>query len=239
MLLTVLAVVACRKITPEEQIAQIAKYFEQNTDSYAEDLSRHEGDKRLDYLTLTLAKDLQADDIWTLEHAGENSLIAEFPGSERKQTQFSLLSASLEDPEACAAVLQTLHAFKDLKIKPKGTIRAIFYNPVTDTTGRSGLSALAKEFDETGELVTFQIEVSSRDSIPVHTFRIEDNPVFVNQFMEVVPPYLTPLGTYQFERGRFMNKQWPVHATLYRYHLDPSDLPKESAVITAFAFLVN
>lgn len=239
ILLTVLAAVACRKITPEEQIAKIADYFEKNTDTYAEDLTRHEGEKRLDYLTLALAKDLKSDDIWTLDFAGGTSLIAEFPGREKKQTQFSLLSASLDDPDACAAVLQTIHAFKALKIRPKGTIRTVFYSTEEDTLGHSGLAAVSREFYEAAELVTLEIEVSSRDTMPAHTFVIEENPAFVAQFMELIPPYLKPLGTYRFERGRFPNKQWPIKASIYRYYMDPSEIRKESAAIAALALLVN
>ena len=239
ILLTVLAAVACRKVTPEQQIAKIAQYFETHTDSYAEDLGRFEGGKRVDYLTLALAKDLKAEDIWTLEYMGENSLIAEFPGRDKKQTQFSIFSSSLDDPEACATVLKTLNAFKDLKIKPKGTIRTVFYSTAQDTSGRSGLDAVFGECYEAGEMVTFDLEVSSRDTIPVHTFRLDENPVFAAQMIELIPPYLAPLGTYHLVRGRFPNKEWPVKATLYRYHLDPANLQKESAAVTAFAYLVN
>ncbi|MBR5019961.1 MAG: hypothetical protein IKX53_10065 [Bacteroidales bacterium] len=239
ILLAVLSAIACRKVTPEEQIAQIAGYFEKTSDAFSENLQRHEGDKRVDYLTLTLAKELMADDLWTLEYAGEKSLIAEFPGREKKQTQFSLLSASLDDPEACAVVLNTLQAFKDLKIKPKGTIRTLFYNPVQDTLGFSGLTAVFGEFYESGELVTFELEVSSRDSIPPHTFRIEEKPAFADQLIEVIPPYLAPLGNFQFVRGQYPNKEWPVKASVYRYRIDPADLRKESAAVAAFCFLVN
>ena len=43
ILLAVLSTVACRKITPEDRIAQISDYFKTNENTYAEDLHRHEG----------------------------------------------------------------------------------------------------------------------------------------------------------------------------------------------------
>lgn len=239
ILLTVLAAVACRKVSLEDQIGQIAKYSTKNPDTYLENLQRHEAEKRIDYLTLTLAKELKAEDIWSLESAGGSSLVAEFPGKSKKQTQFSLLSASLEDPEACAVVLGALRTLKDLKIKPKETIRALFYNPVVDTAGLNGLSTVYLELYESGELVTFELEVSSRDSLPVHSFYIEEKPAFAEQIIEVIPPYLTPLGDFRFERGKYPNKEWPVKASVYRYHLDPADIAKESAIVAAFAYLVN
>ena len=220
ILLAVLSTVACRKITPEDRIAQISDYFKTNENTYAEDLHRHEGQKRLDYLTLKLAKEINAEDIWTLENEGENSLVAEFPGREGKKTQFSLLSASLDDPDACAVVLNTLQAFKD-------------------TAGISGLSAVFREIFESGELVTFEMEVASRDTLPGHTFFLDEKPVFAERLLEVVPPYLSPLGDYRLEQGEYPNPEWPVKASVYRYYIDPSDLKKESAVISAFSFLVN
>ena len=63
ILLTVLVAVSCRKASPEERIAKIASYFDKTELSYPEDLQRFEGQKRIDYLTLTLAKELGADDV--------------------------------------------------------------------------------------------------------------------------------------------------------------------------------
>lgn len=240
ILLMVLSTVACRKITLEDQIARIAEYSAKNPNTYAEGLQRFEREKRIDYLTLNLAKELKAEDIWTLESLGGNSLVAEYSGKDKKQTQFSLLSASLEDPDACAVVLGALRTIKDLKIKPKGSIRVLFYNPTVDSLGLTGLSTVYRELYESGELVTFEVEVSSLDTLPVHTFRIEEKAAFAEQMMEVIPPYLTPLGDFKFERGRYPNKEWPVKASVYRYHLDPAaDLAKESAVVAAFIYLVN
>ena len=95
------------------------------------------------------------------------------------------------------------------------------------------------ELYESGELVTFELEVSSRDTLPVHTFRIEEKPAFAEKIVEVIPPYLAPLGEFRFERGKYPNKEWPVKASVYRYQLDPADIAKESAVVAAFAYLVN
>ena len=240
ILLTVLSATACRQATPEQQITKISKYFgEQATENYAENLRNHDAARRVDYLTLTLAKELGAKDIWTLENAGENSLVAEFPGQERYVSRYSVLSASLDDPDACAAVLQSLKACKDLKIKPKGSIHALFYSPEKDTVqGTTGLGAFYQEITESGEMITFEMEISSRDSLS-HTIIIEDNAIFADQFIQVIPPYLAPMGSYQFRKGRYPNRNWPVKATVYRYNIDPADIRQESAVITALTMLLN
>ena len=102
ILLTVLMAAACRKVSPDQRIAQISKYFDKTDNTYVEDLQRFDNEKRLDYLTLTIAKELNAADIFTIEHADAQSLVAQFPGREKKQMRYSILSASLDDPEACA-----------------------------------------------------------------------------------------------------------------------------------------
>lgn len=239
ILLTVLVAVSCRKASPEERIAKIANYFDKTELSYPEDLQRFEGQKRIDYLTLTLAKELGADDVWTLEHAGANSLAAEFPGRENRITRYAYLSASLDDPEACAAVLNTLKAFKDMRIKPKGTFHALFYSTARDSAGVNGLGAIFREDVQAGDQITFDMELSTRDTLPDRTFIIEDKAFFADQLIEVVPPYLEPLGSFDFKKGRYPNRHWQVSAPTYRYSFDPAALRKESAAITTFALLLN
>lgn len=239
ILLTVLSTVACRKVTAEQQIAKIAAYFDKQDNACFENLSRHEGQKRLDYLTLTLAKEIGATDLWSLENAGENSLVAEFPGRENQQGRFSLLSASLDDPAACATVLNTLRSFKDLRIKPKGNIRALFYSAAQDSAGQSGLGAIFQEMHEAGEMITFEVALSSCDTMPKHTFLIEDKSFFAEQILQVIPPYLETLGSFHFLQGRYPNPNWPVKAPVYRYSLDPAAIQKESAAVSTFSFLLN
>ena len=187
----------------------------------------------------TLAKELGADDVWTLEHAGANSLAAEFPGRENRITRYAYLSASLDDPEACAAVLNTLKAFKDMRIKPKGTMHALFYSTARDSAGVNGLGAIFREDVQAGDQITFDMELSTRDTLPDRTFIIEDKAFFADQLIEVVPPYLEPLGSFDFKKGRYPNRHWQVSAPTYRYSFDPAALRKESAAITTFALLLN
>lgn len=239
ILLTVLMAVACRKVTPEQRIAKISKYFDKTENTYLEDLQRFDSAKRVDYLTLTLAKELGAADLWTLEQAGESSLVAAFPGRDKKQMRFSVLSASLDDPQACAVALSTLKAFKDMKLKPNGSIHALFYSTAKDTAGVSGLGAVFQEIRDSEEQVTFELELSSRDTVDHHTFVIEDKGFFVEKILEVVPPYMNQLGTFQFKQGRYPNRNWPVKAPVYRYSIDPTDLRKEAAAITTFSLLLN
>lgn len=239
ILLTVIMAASCRKVSPEQRVGQIVKYFDKTELTYAGDLQRFDGPKRIDYLTLTLAKELGAKDVWTLEQAGENSLVAVFPGREKRVTRYSFLSASLEDPEACAGVLSTLRAFKDMRIKPNETIHAVFYSPACDTNGISGLGAIFRESFEDGDQVTFDFELSARDTLPDKTFIIEDKPFFAEQIIEVIPPYLAPMGTFQFQKGPYPNHKWQVVAPTYRYNMNPAERKKEPAVITTFMLLLN
>ncbi len=239
ILLTVLMAAACRKVSPDQRIVQISKYFDKTDNTYVEDLQRFDNEKRLDYLTLTIAKELNAADIFTIEHADAQSLVAQFPGREKKQMRYSILSASLDDPEACAVALSTLKALKDLKLKPNGTIHALFYSNAVDTAGVSGLDAVFQDIRDSEEQITFELELTTRDSLARHTFVIEDKEFFADQLIEVVPPYMAKLGTFQFRKGRYPNREWPIKAPVYRYSTDPTDLRKEAAAITLFSLLLN
>ena len=151
----------------------------------------------------------------------------------------AILSASLDDPEACAVALSTLKALKDLKLKPNGTIHALFYSNAVDTAGVSGLDAVFQDIRDSEEQITFELELTTRDSLARHTFVIEDKEFFADQLIEVVPPYMAKLGTFQFRKGRYPNREWPIKAPVYRYSTDPTDLRKEAAAITLFSLLLN
>lgn len=237
--LTVLSTVACKKVTPEMRIAQFADYFSSKDDSHAARLQQYEGDKRVDYLTLQLARELGADDIWTIEAAGENSLVAGFPGKEKGNRQMSIISASLDDPAACAAVLEVLQAFKSLKVRHKNDIRAIFYSRAQDSTGFNGLAAINQEMREDGDFFVFDIELSSQSDLPRNTFTLSDKVPFTQRMSEVIPPYLAPLGTYELMQGTYPDSEWPLKGPVYRYVVDADNLQKDAAAIAAFTYLLN
>ena len=239
ILLTVLSTVACKKVTPETRIAQIADYLTTKEDGYAARLQQYDGDKRLDYLTLQLAKELGAAEIWTIEAAGENSLVAEFPGKEKENRQMSVISASLGDPAACAAVLEVLESFKSLKIYHKNDIRAVFYSNAQDSTGFNGLAAINQEMLEDGDFFVFEIELSSQSELPRNTFIISDKPAFTQRMNEVISPYLTPIGAYQLKQGEYPDSQWPPKGPVYRYRVDKDNLQKDAAAVAAFTYLMN
>ena len=111
ILLAVLSLAACRRITPEQRIGQINDHFNRHPDEYTAKIEQYQEQKRVDYLSLVLLRDLGAQDAWTLEAAGQNSLVAEYPGNE--EGVLTLLSASLDDPAACGAVLNVCKAFKE------------------------------------------------------------------------------------------------------------------------------
>ena len=239
LLLTVLSTVACKKITTEERISQIADYFDKQENTFAGKLEGYEGQKRLDYLTLTLVKELGAGDLWTLENGDGASLVAEFPGKSKQTEKFSVISASLDDPAGCAVALEVIQALKKLKIRPENGVRVLFYSLAQDSTGRTGLGAVAHEFAVSDEMITYDLELTACDSLAPRTFRVEDRPVFAKQLMELFPPYFEPLGDYHFEKGKFPNPNWPLRTTVYRYAVTPGELKKDAAAVTTFAYLLN
>lgn len=239
ILLAVLSTVACKKVTPEMRIAQMADYMAAKENVHSAKLSQYEGDKRVDYLTLQLVKNLAADDLWSLENAGENSLVAEFLGKSKSDSQLTLLSASLDDPDACATILSILEAFRDLKISHKNDIQVLFYSSAQDSTGQSSLDAINQELDESGDFFAFDIELSALSSLPVHTFVVSDKRDFVSKMAEVIPPYLEPLGDYRIMQGTYPDPAWPLKGPVYRYALSKNELAKDAAAVAAFTFLLN
>lgn len=238
ILLAVLSTVACKKVTPEDRIAQMADYLASHQDIHAARLAQYDEAKRVDYLTLQLAKELEATDLWTLEAADRNSLVAEFPGNTKGDHQLSLLTASLDDPAACAMLLNILETFRDLKIRHKNDMRAIFYSTAKDSTGTDGLTALNQEMIDDGEIFAFDIALSSTASLPGYTFIISDKRAFVERMAEVVPPYLEPLGSFQLMQGVYPDPEWPLKGPVYRYTLN-GDRNQDAAVIAAFTYLLN
>ena len=238
ILLAVLSTVACKKVTPEDRIAQMAEYLASHQDIHAARLAQYDDAKRVDYLTLQLAKELEATDLWTLETADRNSLVAEFPGNTKGDHQLSLLTASLDDPAACAMLLNVLETFRDLKIRHKNDMRAIFYSTAKDSTGTDGLTALNQEMIDDGEIFAFDIALSSTASLPGYTFIISDKRAFVERMAEVVPPYIEPLGSFQLMQGVYPDPEWPLKGPVYRYTLN-GDRNQDAAAIAAFTYLLN
>ena len=238
---TVLLAVSCKKVTPGQQISKLSDYFGSHDNEFVAPLSQHEGDRRLDYLTLVLNRDLEAAEIWTLDTGGGTSLAAEFPGWKKDETdQIVLVSASLDDPTACAVALDMLGTFKRHRVRLSHTVRLLFYDNAPDSLGRPGLEAVNREFRASEELITFDLELSSScDSIPSHTFILEEKPVFAKQIMEALPPYFQQLGNYKFVQGVYPNSAWPLKGSVYRYRIDPGDLPRETAAVAALTLLLN
>lgn len=237
ILFAVLATVSCKKVTPEQQITRIGTYFSNLEAPMAGQVERFDGSKRIDFLTLNLAKELDSEDIWTLENAGENSLIAEFPGKEKELKRYTLISASLDDPAACAAVIDLMKAFKELKIRPRNTVRTLFYSTAADSTGYSSLHAVNEEIYDSHEIYEFGIEISSCDTLPKRTFVIEENPMFASQLIETIQPYFLDSG-YKFVKGTFPNPEWPLKLATYRYAIDPGSYKEDLKAIATIAMLL-
>jgi hypothetical protein len=233
----VLAAASCKTITPEARIAEIDGFFNGKEDTYTAKLQQYQGDTQLDYLDLVLSKDLNAKDIWTIESDGGETMVAEFPGKE-KNAPLSMISASLDDPAACAAILEVLEAFKELKIQHKNTIRAVFYAPAPDSTQQSGLAVINEDIHASKEINLFDIELSTSRQLARHTFCIEDTPAFAQQLIDALPAYFKPLGDYHFVLQK-PDPAWPLKGTIYRYDIQTGEFQKEVAAITAFTFLLN
>ena len=240
--LVVLAAASCKKPNAEERITAITEYYTENTeDTYAAQIAQYEGDRRIDYLSLVLGKEMGTEDIWTLDTDTGHSLLAAFPGVDKKATEpiISLISAPVDDPTACAAVLNVLKAFKKLRIAHKNDIRAFFYDPQPDSLGQSGLTLAEQDFKDTKEIITFNLVLTSRDTLPANTFVIEDKKMFTAKLIDIVLPYLKPLGEYQFVQGNYYNPEWPIKMATYRFQVDESRLMQDAAVTTAFYMLLN
>jgi len=237
LLLAVLSLVACRKITPEERISQISTHFAKQQDAFTTQVAQYQEQKRVDYLSLVLLRDLGAENAWTLEAAGQNSLVAEYPGNE--EGVLTLLSVSLDDPAACGAVLQVCKAFKDLKIKHKNSILALFYSAAVDSAGKGSLAALDRDLREEGQMASFRIEVSSSDTLPRRTFVLDERPGFSERMLEVLPPYLKPIGDYHLAQGSYTPQQWPLKVPVYRFAVNSEDVQNDLSALTALTFLLN
>lgn len=240
LLVTVTATTACTKKIPSEQlISDFATHYETLGDRFAEPLAAISREKRADYITLQLGKELDAKELWTLDfEAGEEAgqaVIAEFK-SRTKEPHVAILTACLDDAPACSAVLDVLDAFKQAKIRPATALRAIFYDGCA--SGTEGLKAVADDFRRANEVTTFDIEISSRDSIPERTFIIEEKLAFADKVVELVPAYLQPIVDVQFEIGDFPRENWPTKIPTYRYRLG-ADRIADLKAITAFTFLMN
>ena len=236
LVLAILSLAACKKVTPEQRIADISRYFDGKTEEYTSNLKQYQGEKQIDYLHLVLAKDLGAEEIWTLDEGDRHSLIAEFPAKDA-DAPLAMISAPLDDPAACAAILEVLEAFHSLKIQNRNTMRALFYAPA-DSTGRNGLADMNEELHAAEEINLFDLELSTCGAVPPHTFAIVDTPTFAQRLTEAMPPYFAPLGDYQFVQQPF-DPEWPMKGTIYRYDLSPAEFQKDAAAVTVFVYLLN
>ena len=234
-MVTVLAASSCGRVTPEQRIQKINEHFASSESEYSSRLESIDQSKKLDYISLQLDK-LNATEVWTLDAAGGTSVVADFKGR-GKDVHYSLISACLDDNQACSVVLDIMNALKTLKIRPNFTIRTVFYNS-GDSTGTAGLKAVFEEFDRSMELSTFDIEVSSLKGEGERIFVIEDKPMFVDGVKQVMPPYFEPIGSFSFVGADYPNHDWPGNTPTYRYHLG-SNRAQDAAAITAFAFLLN
>ena len=228
-----------KKVSSEQLIEGFVQHFDTKGDQFTGPLAEVSAENRADFITYRLGKDLGAADIWTIDAESPEEevgqvIVAEFK-SRNKDTDVTLLSASLDDPEACSAVLAVLDAFKQAKIRPAMALRAVFYD--SSETG-AGLKALYDDFCQAGEMPAFDIEVSSLDSIPEKTFLIEDRPVFVQKIIEVIPPYLAPACKASVHAGDYPREGWPIPTPTYRYRLGDDRIDDLKALCT-FTLLMN
>ena len=238
LLVAVMAASACtKKVSSEKLIVDLTGHFDKKGSRYTEQLAKVAPEKRAGFITLKLDKDLGAEDLWTIGFEGEDGqvVVAEFP-SRDKEAHISLISACLDDAAACSAVLDVLDAFRQAKVRPATTLRAVFYD--SGASGTEGMKVLYDDLLQSYETATFDIEVTSCDSLPARTFIIEEKPFFSNQMIDVIPAYLETVAPVEFEVGPFPRENWPSRIPTYRYCLG-TDRLADLKLLTAFTLLVN
>lgn len=215
-------------------------------------------DKRLKVALSSTAKRLP-------DAIGRN-LVAEIKGSQNPD-QIILLSAHLDcwhnsqgahdNAASCVTAVETLRAFKNLKIKPKNTIRILLYQD--EETGLSGMKEYARIAKEKGETYLFNMEMDSGAGGP-KSFMVSEPKPIAEKIKEIVMKYL---GDYGVEDVSTISRNsWPltqeVEAPYYlyrantenyfRYHhssadnfdtIDPVAFKKGIAAIASFVFIMD
>ena len=233
------SLISCKQVSVQEQIDQLTAAATSGAGAHIAQIERFDGQKEIDYLTLTLAKELKAKDVWTLEDEGVTTLVADFRGRARQDGQMTVVSAALDDKLACATVLDLLSALKEAGTRPRNDLRAVFYHRSGDEFNAEGLKALNREIRESGEKVVFDLEISSNEARPVRTFILEDHPIFVDQIFESVPNYLNAVGDFTLTRGEYPNMSWPFKVPVYRYTVGREDPATDLRGLALFDFLLN
>lgn len=234
--LTALMTFSCKPVPPEKKVADIYKYFS-NEKFEPVSLSAC----TVDDLALALAADAGFEDLWTIdEEDGSCNLVGEIEGVKHPENTI-VLSAALDNPEACAAVIETMKAFRKLKIKPNSTIKVAFYEPAVqiDSTVSSGMTTVARSITEKNSNILFNLEMTQDQAIGKNTFEIGGEKAdFFNRITEIIPPYFAQYGSFHFTKGPEKDTIWPIAVPQYRFRPDGS-LNQQAAALASFVFLMN
>lgn len=223
------AAISCKKVSVEEVIAGFDTAITESS-LPGSAIDKYQGEKVFDFLTLTLAKDAGIKDIWSVEDGnGTRAIAAQTKGSGKTKRDVQLITADINDKEACTAAVEILKTINQGKVKSKCPVRAVFYsdrNEVRNTT-------------RPDDIYMFDLELKCVDTLETGRIVIDDGHEFFKAITEVVPPYLAPLGDYRIERGETFPEERPYYTNVYSCNLNKATLKKDIAAVTAFIFLLN
>ncbi|HOG42270.1 MAG TPA: M20/M25/M40 family metallo-hydrolase [Bacteroidales bacterium] len=195
------------------------------------------------------------------EPAIGRNLVAEIPGKVNPN-HIILISAHVDswfnsqgahdNASGCVAAIEVLRAYKELRMKPRNTIRIVLYQD--EEMNLSGLKEFARIAREKGESFLFDLEIDSGAGKPVG-FHIFDSEDYFTKMEEVLTPYLEPRGlTLTYNDS---DRDWPLktYYTLvsdreeyFKYHhssldnfenINPETFKESIAAITTFVFLMD
>lgn len=223
------ATISCKRVSMEEVISGFDKAITESS-LPGSAIDKYQGEKVFDFLTLTLAKDAGIKDIWSVEDGnGTSALAAQTKGSGKTKKDVQLITADINNKEACTAAVEILKTINQSKVKSKCPVRAVFY------TDRKEVRNTTKPDD----IYMFDLELKCVDTLETGRIVIDDGYEFFKAITEVVPPYLAPLGNYQIEMGETFPEEKSYYTDIYSYNLNKATLKKDIAALTAFVFLLN
>lgn len=195
------------------------------------------------------------------EPAIGRNIVAEIPGKVNPD-HIILLSAHVDswfnsqgahdNAAGCVAAIEVLRAYKELRMKPRNTLRIVLYQD--EEMNLSGLKEFARISKEKHESFLFDLEIDAGAGKPVG-FYIKEDPYYFEQMQEILTPYLEPRGlslTYNDSE-----RNWPIktyytfiadRTDYFKYHhgsldnfenINPETFKETIAAITTFIFLMD
>lgn len=255
VVLTVLSVASCRRISDEEQLSNFFNSAAEliNVDENINKITSmapnptfgtSDNESLVDFYTYLLMKDvkiksskiIRQDDAVEGESAVSSNLITELKGKDKAEMDI-LISAPVEDVPACIAAINVLKLYKESKLRINHTIRLVLYQCYKDSL--SGLTTFARNSRVKDEKYLFNLDLTSSSEPTEHLFTICEPDQIFEKVMEIVPPRMAAHGSYNYVMGQFLDSTWPIRDSRYSYTLYTKELSKEIGAVTSLVFLLN